>query len=147
MDANGRDAIADLVHRYCDAVCRYDVAAFADTWASDGVWDIGRGPTEGRDAVVEAFTTAMGLFDSVIQVLNNGSADVDGETGTGRWYMTEYSRTKTGRNLLYLGAYDDTYVCQDGVWRFSSRHLSWYYQGAPDLTGTFGPPPGYQDHR
>ena len=77
---------------------------------------------------------------------DRGEATLDhtAGTGTGRWYFSEYSRTKTGRNLLYLGAYDDAYARgDDGAWRFSARTLQWLYQGPADLSGTFGPPPGY----
>jgi ketosteroid isomerase-like protein len=141
--ASDLDQIRALVHGYCDAVCCNDHAAFASTWTEDGRWEIGRGPVVGRDAIATAFTTAMDLFESVIQLAHNGTAVIDGEQGRGRWYMTEYSRTRTGRNLLYVGAYSDTYRRTPDGWCFASRSLSWFYQGAPDLTGSFGPPPGY----
>ncbi len=138
--------IRRLVHRYCDAVCQDDSAAWAETWDPDGVWEIGRGPVVGREAIRTAYETAMGLFESVNQLIFNGSADLDHDagTGSGRWYMTEFARSSSGRNLFYLGHYDDTYRRSDaGEWRFASRTLHWLYQGDPDLSGVFGPPPGY----
>lgn len=137
------DQIRALIHRYCDAVCCNDHDAFAATWHEDGRWEIGRGPVVGRSAIAEAFATAMGLFESVIQLTHQGTAMVDGDEGRGRWYMTEHCRTRTGRNLFYIGAYDDTYRRTPDGWRFASRTLTWHYQGPPDLTGVFGPPPGY----
>ena len=141
--AEDLDQIRALVHRYCDAVCCNDHEAFAATWAEDGRWEIGRGPVVGRAGIASAFATAMGLFDSVIQLAHQGTAVLDGDKGEGRWYMTEYTRTRTGRNLFYVGAYHDTYARTPDGWRFSSRTLNWFYQGAPDLSGAFGPPEGY----
>ncbi len=138
--------IRRLAHRYCDAVCQGDSASWIETWDPEGVWEIGRGPVEGAAAIREAFDTSMDLFESVNQLIFNGSADLDHDSGTGsgRWYMTEFARTRTGRNLFYLGHYDDTYRrSQAGDWRFASRTLNWLYQGPPDLSGVFGPPPGY----
>lgn len=143
-----RDAIADLVHRYADAVCRHDVDAWAATWDIDGVWEIGRGPTVGRAAITAAFETAMGLFEAVVQLAHNGTATIDhggaGDTAHGRWYMSEAARTRTGRNLHYLGYYDDEYIRRADGWHFARRTLTWLYDGPPDLSGRFGPPPGYE---
>ncbi len=138
--------IGRLVHQYCDAVCSGDVDGWVSTWCDDGVWNIGRGPVQGRDAIRTAYERAIGLFASVNQISLNGSADLDHEegTGTGRWYMAEYGRTNSGQNLFYLGTYDDAYARgDDGQWRFAARTLTWRYHGPPDLSGIFGPPPGY----
>ncbi len=137
------DAIRGLVHRYADAVCGADHDRWLATWSEDAVWEIGRGPTVGRDQIGAAFARAMSLFESVVQLVHNGQAEVEGDRGSGRWYMSEVSRTRSGKNLLYLGAYDDHYVRTDGTWRFARRQLNWHYQGPADLSGTFGPPPGY----
>lgn len=136
-------AVRALVHRYADAVCRHDVAAWSDTWAPDAVWEIGRGPVRGRADITAAFERAMGLFDAVVQLALNGECRLDGDSGHGRWYMSESARTATGKNLHYLGYYDDRYVRTADGWRFAARTLTWLYQGPPDLSGTFGPPPGY----
>ena len=138
--------IGRLVHRYCDAVCQGDTDAWIGTWADDGVWEIGRGPTVGKDAIRVAYERAMGLFESVNQLSFNGAADLDhaSGTGSGRWYMCEYAKARSGSTFFYLGHYDDTY-CRTELdeWCFATRTLTWLYQGPPDLSGLFGPPPGY----
>jgi len=138
------EAIRTLVHTYADAVTRHDTDTWSMTWAKDGIWEIGRGVQSGRAAIVTAFDTAMALFDSVVQLAGNGEASFDNAQGRGRWYMTEYARTVTGRTVFYLGHYDDEYSIEDGRWRFKRRVLTWHYQGPADLSGTFGPPPGYE---
>src|SRR5215510_13114780 len=106
------EALHDLVHRYSDAVCRRDVEAWATTWDVDGVWDIGRGPSTGRVAITAAFEKAISL-----------------------------GAHRTGRNLHYLFYYDDEYVRRPDGWHFGRRTLTWLYDGPPDLSGRFGPPP------
>lgn len=141
------DEVRALVHRYADAVCRDDRAAWIDRWAEGAVWEIGRGPVQGRAAIAAAFARAMDLFDAVVQLAHNGEATLDEAAGTGhgRWYMSEACRTRTGKNLHYLGYYDDRYQRgEDGAWRFTGRTLTWLYQGPADLSGTFGPPAGYE---
>ena len=117
------EAIRTLVHQYCDRVCNNDQSAWLDLWTDDGVWDIGRGPVCGREAI--------------------GTATTNGDVGDGRWYFNEFAKAKSGAALFYLGYYDDTYRSVGGEWRFASRTLTWLYQGPPDLSGFFGPPAGY----
>jgi hypothetical protein len=109
-----RIEIQELVHRYCDALCRRDCDAWVATWAEDGLWNSGRGEVE-----------------------------VDGDTAHGRWYITEYGLTAKGRRTFYIAHYDDDYRRTAEGWRFARRIATWPYHGEPDLTGTFGPPPGY----
>ena len=137
------EAIRKLVHNYCDRVCNNDQPAWLDLWTDDAVWDIGRGPVSGREAIAVAMATAMDLFESVIQLAFNGTASTDTETGEGRWYFSEFAKAKSGKTLFYLGYYDDTYTRTGGEWRFASRTLTWLYQGPSDLSGAFGPPAGY----
>lgn len=122
---------------------RHDTTRWAATWAVDGVWEIGRGEQKGRSAITTAFDGAMGLFESVVQLAGNGTATIGETQGRGRWYMTEYARTRTGKTLFYIGHYDDEYVLENGRWCFARRKLTWHYQGPPDLSGTFGLPSGY----
>ena len=77
----------------------------------------------------------MERFTSVVQLVMNGTADVD--AATGRWYLTEHLAHTDGTRSLMLGHYDDTYAATDTGWRFSSRALTIHYLGPPDLSGTF----------
>ncbi len=143
MAVDDLEDIRRLVHRYADAASRDDRDAWVATWSDDGVWEIGRGPVSGRAAISAAFDRAMDLFEAVVQLAHNGEATVDGDRAAGRWYMSEATLTRSGKRALYFGYYDDVYVRTAAGWRFASRRLTWLYQGPPDLTGVFGPPPGY----
>lgn len=132
--------IRDLVHRYSDAVVHADRDQWAGTWAADAVWDLGRGRrVEGRDAILEAWITAMTRFDAVVQTVMNGTADLDetAGTGSGRWYIHEVMQRSAGDRTLMVGHYDDRYVRTADGWRFAERSLVQHYAGPADLSGTF----------
>lgn len=139
-----RIAIGELVHRYCDSLCVRNRDAWVATFAEDGVWDVGRGPVVGMAALAQSFDRIMELFDHVLQLTHNGESHVSGDQASGRWYITEYGLTAKGRRTFYIGHYDDTYVRTAESWRFARRLATWHYHGLPDLSGTFGPPPGYE---
>ncbi|MEL7207491.1 MAG: nuclear transport factor 2 family protein, partial [Actinomycetota bacterium] len=87
-----RDPIADLVHRYADAVVHRDGDRWGATWAPDGCWDLGQGRVvEGRDAIVAFWRRAMDGLEAVIQTVGNGTYELDEAAGSGqgRWYIQE----------------------------------------------------------
>jgi len=132
------DPIADLVHRYSDAVCRFDPEQWEATWTDDAEWDMGRGAVSGA-AIVETWTSIMSTMTAVVQVVHSGTSaiDPDAGTGTGRWYMTERLRMGDGADATLMGYYDDTYRLVDGQWRFARRALQPLYMGPPDFTGVY----------
>ena len=46
-------ALRDLMARYVDAVNRSEAAAWAATWAEDGVWSLLGTSVSGRDNILE----------------------------------------------------------------------------------------------
>ncbi len=140
-DLADRIAIADLIHRYCDAVCRRDADAWSATWADDAVWDLGRGEVSGRETIVETWTAAMGRYANVVQNAMNSTAAVDGSRATGRVYVMEHARAADGPAQVLLAWYDDEYVRdQQRGWLFGSRRLRVLYRGPGDLSGPFSIP-------
>jgi hypothetical protein len=130
--------ISDLVHRYCDAVVRKDRDQWAATWAPDAHWDLGRGRVmNGRDAIVDYWVGAVDAFDSVVQLAHNGQAVIDGERGSGRWYISEHMQRRDGTKGLLLAYYDDAYALVDGHWLFDSRSITILYRGPADLSAAF----------
>jgi hypothetical protein len=140
------DPIASLVHRYADAVVRYDGDQWGATWAPDAHWELGPGRrVEGREAIVDLWHKAMGGFIAVSQNVMNGSYELDeaAGTGAGRWYIIEHYHRRTdpasgddGKGKL-LAYYDDTYTLVDGEWLFASRFLVPQYSGPVDMSGDF----------
>ena len=132
-------AIRDLVARYIDAVNRYHKDDWAATWSESATWNLMGMEVSGRDAIVELWTNAMAGFEFAIMMLNSGTVTVDGESATGRWYLTEHLKTAEGDSNITLGVYDDEYRRENGSWLFTRRSYQIIYQGPPDLSGNYTP--------
>lgn len=135
-----RDPIAELVHLYADAVVHRNAEQWGSTWAPDAHWDLGQhGAVKGRDAIVDFWDQAMGQFEAVIQIVLNGTYELDetAGTGTGRWYIQELFRRVAGESGMLVAHYDDRYRRVDGRWCFAGRDLVPHYGGPPDLSARF----------
>lgn len=120
-----RYALHDLVARYADAVCRRDEEAFSATWAEDAVWKLpGMPQTQGRDEIVALWLNIMQQFSFVIQRMNNGTVEVNGDTATGRWYLSEHIAAPDGGVMVNIGVYQDRYRRASGDWVFAERRFS-----------------------
>ena len=130
--------IDDLLHAYADAVVRRDPEQWISTWASDAVWELGKGRNvTGADAILDLWNSAMDGFKAVVQNVVNRTAELADGAGTGRCYIIEHWwRADDSRGIL-LAHYDDRYVRVDGGWRFASRELVVHYGGPPDLSAPF----------
>jgi len=138
MDLRARDDIAELVHRYADAVTTRDLDRWTACWADDAIWTLRPGrPAIGRDDIVALLLSALSTLDGVVQNVLNGEVRIDGDRASGRWHIQEHLRRVTGEPVLFLAHYDDTYTRRDGRWYFASRTLVTHYQGPPDLSGGF----------
>jgi len=132
-------AIRDLVARYIDAVNRHNQADWEATWSETASWNLMGMEVTGREQIVQLWCGAMAGFDMAIMMLNSGTVDVSGDTASGRWYLTEHLKPVEGDPSLTLGVYDDTYVCEQGQWRFARRVYNVIYQGPADYSGNFIP--------
>lgn len=133
-------AIAQLVHRYADAVIHRNGSQWTSTWAPDAEWDLGGGRlVQGIDAIAELWYAAMGGFKATIQTVLSGSTELgdDPTTATGRWYIQEHVLRADDSRTILLAHYDDAYRLVDGEWRFARRFLEVHYNGPPDLSDTF----------
>jgi ketosteroid isomerase-like protein len=134
MRLRDESKIRDLVANYADAVARHDAEAWGATWVEDCEWQIMGQPTKGRDAVVALWKTLMAGFEFVIQLPSAGVLEVEGDRGTGRWYVTECGQGPGGAPTLTLGVYHDDYCRVGAEWRFRRRRFHALYMGPADLT-------------
>lgn len=133
-----REAIAELVHRYADAVVHRNGEQWGNCWAVDSRWILSADrDVVGREAIVSLWHKAMGGFAAVVQNVYNGEVKVHGLAATGRWYIGEHFLRADGMPGMLLAHYNDTYACVDGEWAFTSRQLFPHYQGPPDLSAPF----------
>ena len=92
--------VTNLVGRYCDAVARFDIEAFAALWAEDAIWHIAGGDDRhGRDAIVDLFRSARAPFELCIQETLSSIVDPRGHA---RWYVRELQWRRDGRRLQLL---------------------------------------------
>ncbi len=96
--------------------------------------------TRGRDETLELWRTSIAKYPWVAQVPASGQVRlVDGEA-RGSWYVLELNHIADGSGVMHLGHYDDTYVRDEGEWRFGTRRFHLVYRGAMDA-GTVNPLP------
>jgi hypothetical protein len=134
-------AIRDLNARYIDAVNRLDAAAWEATWAEGARWRIFGTEFAGRARILEVWKGAMSQFDFVVMALNSGTLERRGDMVSGRWYVTEFLRSRDGSGRMVLGSYRDEYARESDGWKFSVRSYHVIHQGAFDLSGAHQPLP------
>ncbi len=127
-------AIRDLQARYCDAVNRRDAVAMEQTWAKESVWGFLGKPIEGRDNIISFWKQAMAGFPKILQFYWPAGLKIDGDTGTGRWYLQEIVVDTKGNPLQFYGVYNDTYGKIDSEWLFTMRRFDLIHQGPGPLT-------------
>ena len=81
-------AIRQLAARYIDAVNRRDEGDWSATWSRDASWNLMGMQVSGREAIVAMWKGAMGTFRWVVMMLGSGTIELDGDTASGRWYLT-----------------------------------------------------------
>jgi len=127
-----RLAIRELIESYADAVCTVDAAAWGETWADDGVWELPDmplvGKISGKDNIVTAWKAAMEQFRGVIFVATIGSIEIATDRAAVRSYTSEvYDRA--GRTHRDRGRYEDVVVKRGGRWLFKSRRFQNIHRG------------------
>jgi uncharacterized protein (TIGR02246 family) len=123
---------------YADAVRARDAERWAATWTEDARWVLGPGrDVVGRDAIVEMWRTSMAKYAVVVQLYLASTFAIDGDTASGRCEFQELNVVGDGSRHVLAGHYDDTYRRTSTGWRFTSRQLTKYYAGPPDLMGRF----------
>jgi uncharacterized protein (TIGR02246 family) len=131
-------ALIALSLEYADAVRARDADRWAATWTDDARWILGEGrDVVGRDAIVEMWSASIAKYSAVVQMYQAATFDVDGETATGRCEFQELNVRADGGSHILAGHYTDAYRRTVDGWKFTSRHLTKYYSGSPDLQGDF----------
>lgn len=120
-----RLAVHELVMRYGDAVTRKDADDWGATWAENATWRIPTFPglefTEGREAIVSNWCSAMEGYKLIVFTATLGALTVDGDQATGRTYTQELGTNLEDSKSLTAGRYDDEFVKIDGRWYFQNR--------------------------
>lgn len=123
--------ISNLVVDYGLFLDRKDFESYSGLFARDGTWSGGTtnfvpvtGPAAIRDTMEKAF--AERVYDpkhiTNVHVVTNIKIEVDGDRATGYSKYSVLTRNDEDQSYIRVhGHYDDTYIRQDGHWKFLSR--------------------------
>lgn len=144
-----RQAIADLLARYCQTLDEYDLDAMAETFTEDAVTDYGAGRggrVEGRAAIRERIAAGQATFRRTSHQLGQILVTIDGERAEGVTYVTAWHEWHDGRQDALRLRYVDVFrrlagrhwliaerrVEAMGVEGFEGTEWSWVNRAAPD---------------
>jgi hypothetical protein len=131
MDTSGivreltdRQAITDLIHRYCRSVDRLDIPLGHSVWHEDGHADYGsvyRG--EGRGVIDFICAQHLHTLHHTHQVANI-LIELNGDTAASESYVTATLRIRRGEQLMQMGVwgrYVDRWSRRNGRWGLDRR--------------------------
>lgn len=121
-------AIERLLMQYGVALDSRDFATYSQLFAREGTWSgsIGtfKGPAAIKEAMEKAFKSDEPGPNGTFHLLTNPIIQVHGDHATALSKWT-FCRTAGATPALVLaGNYEDTFVREDGVWKFSSRNAT-----------------------
>jgi 3-phenylpropionate/cinnamic acid dioxygenase small subunit len=123
-----REEIRELLLAYGRALDSRDFIAFSNLFSEEeGEWVGGLGAAKGRTAIFELMDASIGhnaprTGPGSHHVFSNEQIEVDGDraSATTKWIFVMQGE-ETSPRWVYLGHYDDTFVREDGRWRFLRR--------------------------
>ena len=125
---NDQQEITELLARYADGVNCRDIEAWAAVWVEDCLYNLnGELEVKGRDAIMALYAKSMKSVESMLQLVHNGTVEVDGDSATGRWYVTEYRVMDEDTSVFVIGVYQDRYVRTADGWKFAERNFDQIY--------------------
>ena len=143
-------AIADRVEiealrgEFTDAVMMHDYDRLASLFIPDGVVRLPHANAEfaGREQMCAGGERLKGLLEFLVQNTHPGTIVLDGDTASGRAYMSELTRFHDGRSELNYGIYHDRYQRTSDGWKFTERVYEIRYLDDTPLAGSVPHPAG-----
>jgi hypothetical protein len=115
-----KQAITEVLYRYCHAVDRIDGELAAEIWHEDGLAHYD-GIFEGTAAgFIEFVFEQHRNCDATSHQLTNVLVEVDGDRATSESYVTACIRA-SGVDVIVRGRYIDTWSCRADKWRIDER--------------------------
>jgi 3-phenylpropionate/cinnamic acid dioxygenase small subunit len=123
-----REEIRELLLAYGRALDSRDFIAFSELFAEEeGEWVGGLGAAKGRQAIFKLMDETIGhnrprTGPPSYHVFSNEQITVEGDSAsaTTKWIFV-MQNDETSPRWVYLGHYDDTFIREDGRWRFLKR--------------------------
>ena len=132
-----RVEIESLRGEFTDAVMVHDYDRLASLFTPDGVVRIPDVNAEvaSREGIRAGVERLQGLWEFFVQTTHPGSIQLDGDTATGRAYMSELGRMRDGTSQLNYAIYHDRYQRTSEGWKFAERVYEVRYIDTTPLPG------------
>jgi uncharacterized protein (TIGR02246 family) len=122
-----KEEIQNVLLEYGRALDARDFAAYSGLFASDGEWVGGFGSVKGPANIKAFMEKNMGTNGNPTHnyhLLSNFVISVSGDTATAwsRWAFVQPQ--DRGAVIAQAGRYDDTFVRENGAWKFKKRVAS-----------------------
>jgi 3-phenylpropionate/cinnamic acid dioxygenase small subunit len=122
--------IRNVIARIAILADQGDLEEYADQFTEDSVWDFPTAPRHGRADIraggearrVEG-TTGPGSASR--HIITTVAVTVEGaDRATADSYFVFLQNTTTSPTIFNMGAYHDTFVCEEQVWRLAHRQIT-----------------------
>jgi ketosteroid isomerase-like protein len=141
---SGLEAIADRVEiealrgEFTDAAMMRDYDRMASLFTPDGALRMPNVPVEliGRAEIRGWGDRVPEIVDYLVQNTHPGVIRLDGDTASGRAYMSELIGLRDGRSELNYAIYHDRYQRTGDGWKFTERVYEIRYVDHSGLAGT-----------
>ncbi|MBY6211199.1 nuclear transport factor 2 family protein [Microbulbifer agarilyticus] len=131
--------LRNLMAQYCDAVTRNDSSRWIDCWSQDAQWNLLGNTVCGKEAILTLFQQMMTGFEFALMIPGICQFEVNGDSATGYWYLQEFTRDSNGNGSSLFSRYEDSYIKQEGNWKYQRRSYQILYSGEALFTGAFPP--------
>jgi hypothetical protein len=133
-----RVEIGALRGEFTDAAMMRDYDRLAPLFTPHGVLRMPNIPVElaGQKEIRAWGERVPDLVDFLVQNTHPGTIRLEGDTASGRAYMSELGRTRDGRQGLNYAIYHDRYQRTGDGWTFTERVYEIRYEDTTPLTGS-----------
>ena len=122
-----KEQITQLLIDYGRHLDGRDLAAYASLFATDGEWVGGFGTVKGRAEIKSFMEKSLGTGpnrNNSFHIMSNFTITVKGDTATAWSRWTFVTPGANGATIAQAGRYDDTFVRENGAWKFKKRVAS-----------------------
>ena len=119
--------IQELRFRYHIAVNERQLEDISALFSEDGEAHFGEiGSARGRAEIAALYRDVVGGSPFIKQFIHNHVIELSGDTATGLSYL-EAKIVSNGESVLVAARFDDSYVRENGLWRFRVLRLSPFF--------------------
>ncbi len=137
-DLSHREAIRELLARYCYLHTDHDFAGIAELFTEDGCFESLAGPRRGREEIRDYYLHLLpgaGAAPDRKHFISETRIDLRGEEASVTSQFMLVRHDGTAPQVVAVGRYFDELVLQGGEWRFRHRKVIVDHHGDMGLHG------------